>query len=203
MALTTREKVKSHLGITGATDDVLINQLIDEVSAGVELYCGRTFESATYTEYLDGTGTAEIYLEQRPVTAITTVHVDSGGMAGHASDAFDDESEWDIGVDFFPRRLDETERNRGLLRSFRQPWHEGYANIKVVYVAGYSVIPEDLELAVHSMIAKLRQERKAGAPLQSETLGKYSYTILSNSKAAAQDVTTAANILNRYRVLDF
>ncbi|MFN4017611.1 MAG: hypothetical protein ACK4JB_19885 [Reyranella sp.] len=44
--LTTKEKVKTLLGLSGSTDDTLLDQLIDQVSDDVARWCGLSADSA-------------------------------------------------------------------------------------------------------------------------------------------------------------
>lgn len=44
--LSTKEKVKALMGVSGAADDALIDQLIDQVSADCVTYCGLAADSA-------------------------------------------------------------------------------------------------------------------------------------------------------------
>lgn len=44
--LTTKEKVKAFMGVSGSTDDALVDQLIDQVSADCVTYCGLAADSA-------------------------------------------------------------------------------------------------------------------------------------------------------------
>ncbi|KAF0102232.1 MAG: hypothetical protein FD144_2667 [Rhodospirillaceae bacterium] len=44
--LTTKEKVKTLIGLSGATDDTLLDQLIDQVSDDVARYCGLSADTA-------------------------------------------------------------------------------------------------------------------------------------------------------------
>lgn len=67
-ALTTQFLFKQQAGVSGSTDDTLILRLIDDVSDAIERYCDRTFGTATYRQWLDGTGTERLLLPQWPVT---------------------------------------------------------------------------------------------------------------------------------------
>ncbi len=76
--LTTLTKVKTYLGISSVTQDTLISSLITSVSAEVESFCGRKFESDTYTEYFDTDGETKIFLKNYPVTSLTSVKYQNG-----------------------------------------------------------------------------------------------------------------------------
>ena len=76
MALTTLADLKTYLGISDSSEDALLNLLIADADAAILGYIGRTIEQATLTEYYSGDGPQMLVLKQRPVTAVTSVHVD-------------------------------------------------------------------------------------------------------------------------------
>ena len=71
MALTTIDAFKTHLGMESfdTTLDPQLNQIIAGVDAAIKKQLKQQFESATYTEYYDGSGTESLYLRQTPVSA--------------------------------------------------------------------------------------------------------------------------------------
>jgi hypothetical protein len=82
MAYTTAALVKTYLGITGATDDVLIGTLIDQACTAIDSHCSRTFSaSADSTRYYTvGVDTFNdvLYLDE-DLCAITSVSSDADG----------------------------------------------------------------------------------------------------------------------------
>ena len=78
-ALTTKEKVKSYLGISVATDDTMIDMLIDQSTSFIESYCGgRKFLSQSYTDIVDTKGGNKLFFYQFPVSTLTSVEYRSG-----------------------------------------------------------------------------------------------------------------------------
>ena len=76
MAYTTTSTLKSYLGITGGTDDVLLASLIDSAGAIIDRYTGRTFEaSADSTRYFDALSDTDGHrlIFDEDICAITTV----------------------------------------------------------------------------------------------------------------------------------
>lgn len=203
MPLTNLTRVKLHLGITDNGEDALLQQLMSEAEAAVKLFTRRRLDQHTITnEYYDGPGRQVLILNQRPVTSVVDVRVDANGMSGQSATGFDSNSVWTQGVDFYARRLTEDEKNPGELiaagSEWGSVWPEGIGNIRVSYVAGYSTIPEDVQYAVHSLIARMREDQEHGRPVISETLGSYSYSLLSG-KAEGQEMTSARSALLKYR----
>ena len=211
MALTTLADLKTYLGITDSSEDDLLNLLIADADAAILGYLDRSIEQATLTEYYSGDGTTNLLLQQRPVTAITSVHVDSGAYAGQASGAFASTTEWTAGEDFYAQSVVENESNPGNIIAIKGPgtftadgdrqtggeWPRGTGNIKVVYTAGYSTVPGDLAAACRILVAWMWSSRDNGMPVKSEKLGSYSYTLLEDT--GIPELSTIRGLCNRYR----
>lgn len=103
--------------------------MIGRVSTAFETYCGRIFNSATYTEYYDGNGHSNLYLDQYPVTSITSINDDTSWL-------------WTSST-LIPSASYRIQDKRMVVYNgnFSNP---GIQSVKVVYVAGYTDIPEDL-----------------------------------------------------------
>lgn len=198
MPLTNLVRLKIHLGITGGSEDAALTQWLAEVEAGVQRFLlGRRLDSHTVIEYHDGPGRGTLILRQRPVTAITDVRVDAAGMGGQSANGFGATSVWEQGVSWYARSLAEDESNPGELIS-GIGWPLGTGNIKVTYTAGYSVVPADVQLAVHQLVGRVREDNEHGRPVQSETLGSYSYSLLSAGDEG-KEMTSARSALMKYR----
>jgi len=211
VALTTLADLKTYLGITDSSEDDLLNLLIADADAAILGYLDRAIEQATLTEYYSGDGTTNLLLQQRPVTAITSVHVDSAAYAGQASGAVDSTTEWTAGEDFYAQSVVENESNPGNIIAIKGPgtftgdgdrqtwgeWPRGTGNIKVIYTAGYSTVPGDLAAACRILVAWMRSSRENGMPVKSEKLGSYSYTLLEDT--GIPELSTIRGLCNRYR----
>lgn len=71
--LSTRFLFKQQAKIASTTDDVLIDRLLAEVSETIERICDRTFGTATYRTWLDGSGERCMLLPNYPITNIYMV----------------------------------------------------------------------------------------------------------------------------------
>lgn len=159
--LTTKEKVRTQLGMDeSATDaDPILSQLITSSSAWVERRLGQEVLTRTVTETRDGDWTAEIQLQQFPVTAVTSVTVDGEAIPARAT------------VD-----------GEGWVLDGRRICLTGYTfdatypqNVVIVYTAGYATCPSDLEQAVIEHVAlRYRDRRRSG--LSAESLSGESAT---------------------------
>lgn len=142
MALATASQMKSYLRVlTGTTEDTLLDTFVTRFDAIAAAWCGfpnetgaATFEDGTYTHYFDGDGTDRLQLRIAPAVSITTVHVDVDRAYG-ASTLVDSGDYELFGSD-------------GLLllktTSSQGAFSKGYRSVKVVYVAGYATIPDDI-----------------------------------------------------------
>lgn len=123
-ALTTLATAKSYLGVTGSSQDALLELLIGAVSEAVERKTGRQFKRGTYTEKYSGDGaSARVRLAHAPAAAspAPTVTIDGQALAAAsfllATDG--DALEYVSGA-----------------------WPSGTQNIQVTYTGGY-VLPKD------------------------------------------------------------
>ena len=179
-ALATRKEVKDYLNITGADNnlDNQINDLIGRVSSAFEGYCGRAFVEATYTEYYDGNGQSKLFLDNYPVTAITSIHEDADWVWGSAD--LIDSSDYRI--------LDE----RGII--YDGIFGTGEQNVKIVYTAGYATLPTDLKQAcIEEVGRKIKHRTDYDEIAKTLSDGSVQYT---EKEFLAQTIAT----LNRYKV---
>lgn len=196
MSLSNIVRLKTHLS---GSDDALLQQLLDEVEAGVKMFLrGRRLDShEIVNEYHDGSGRPTLILKQRPVTAVTEVRVDANGQSGQSATGFGSGTVWTQGDGWFARSLKEDESNPGELIA-GGGWPEGIGNIRVTYTAGYSTVPADVQMAVHMLVARIRADHDKGRPVASETLGSYSYSLLTG-KDEGSEMASARAVLMKYR----
>lgn len=160
MGLITLALAKDELDIPSAetAENTRVQSLVDAATAYIEAQCNRVFASATYTHQFDGNDTRYLLLDQFPVTSITSINIDdtwtfAGGTALPASG--------DYAV------------HRGVLAARRCALFQ-YTSalaIKVVYVAGYSTIPEDIQQATRDLVRWLyfsRNDRRSGLAAKSK-----------------------------------
>lgn len=170
-ALTTKEKVKSYLSLSGTGNDVLIDMLIDQATAFIENYCGgRKFLSQSYTDVVDTKGGDKLFFENYPVTALTSVKYRSGTPSSPIWNVYNVDTYLLYNkagyVKFF-----------GLLPVSSQ-------GIQLVYTAGYLIdftqetnpafhtLPNDLAMACTMFVASLFQSRQAQGVSQLRTEGQ-------------------------------
>jgi hypothetical protein len=119
-------------------EDTTISELITAVSKAIRRYCRREFDSQSFDELYSGTGDYRLQLNQYPIVSVSQVATSSAGV---------------------PISDFEIDTARGwLTRLFG--WDEGVDNYRVVYTAGYSTIPEDVQEACAEWVAALFWQTK-------------------------------------------
>ncbi|WP_141434387.1 head-tail connector protein [Bacillus sp. 03113] len=133
-ALTTLESVKNYLkiGTEQTSEDSMLEGLINSASSAIENYCERKFKEQTYIdEEYDGGGSKYLHLKQYPVKEIISVAIDETSL---------DVADYKV------------KKSNGTLIRKNSVWPEGDINILVSYIAGFSEIPNDLELACKHLV---------------------------------------------------
>lgn len=207
LGLTTLSRLKLALGktVTDSSEDDTLLTLLDAAEAAVARYLNRNLLQATYTEYFDGMGRQTLVLSHRPVVSVTGVWVDPVGYYGQSAGGFGTATLLTQGQDYALMAPGTNEKNPGTLRMLSalwdgtglSNWPQGQGNIKVTYVAGYTQVPADVSQAVAMLVGQMLAQSANGLPLQSSTLGEYSYTLLTG--APGQLMAGARQLLNAYR----
>ncbi len=179
MALDTASAYKAFTGSTIA--DSVVTSAIAAAQAAMERYCGRGdggFESATVTEYFDGTGRDHLQLTQWPITSITSVSYRTGKSSWSAIES----STYDV-----------TTRGRLYLLGCVPSWDgmdsvfsEGTQNWKVVYVGGYSSLPADLVDVCRKVTTSVLASKDVDQMLASEGTGAFTWTAASVDEQVAK-----------------
>lgn len=162
--LSTLAHANSWLGTAQGTDDDSVQRLITAFSTKIQKWLGYNIAQATYVRTFNGEGTRKLYLPDIPVTAVTSVVINSfvipqGAFLANAQQAgwyFDAYSIALIGYVF----------------------HRGFQNITVSYQAGYAAVPSDLEQACLDWIkiAYFRKVSGIGPDVQQIKAGNTSIT---------------------------
>lgn len=193
MAIITATEFKVWRGISGTDYDALLAVLIPGAQANVETWTGRTFDTATFTEYYDGNGSEILLLKNPPIASITSIaYCDSAGTATSTFTSTDYAFDPDTGEVrlFNARRGVASFDDFGLIVSggpgVYPNFSEGFRNVKVVYVGGYGSNPaaETMDLglkqAMYEYVNELFNAVKDGSgdssQFASERLGDYQYT---------------------------
>ena len=138
------------LGSTATGADDYLDALIARTGAAIAHYLGYapatpgaepTVEAADYTDYYDGDGSGELWLRRVPVNSITTL-----AHRPSTTDSYDtiDSADYILyGEEGIVR-----------LHNAESAFWPGWKSIKVVYNAGFSTVPADLEEVAIRMVVR-------------------------------------------------
>ena len=185
MALTTAAAVNDFLGTSG--EDTFIETLIGRAQAAIETFCNRSFERATYTEYVDANRANTIQIKNTPVASITSVSVRAtpNTWTALSSSVYDFDAASGIievvspTVNLWEYAVRPGERGRNTLGN-------GLKSCQVVYVGGYdstadpSEVPADLEQGCIELVGMMHAggagARASASTYSSVSLGYQSWT---------------------------
>lgn len=189
--LSTRANVKLALALSTDGDDQRIDALLASETAEVQSYCGTLFFSASYTHDMDGSGTDQMILRERPVASVTSLYVsldaprvyDATTLVASSLYVLDQQAPIIKRIDggFFP---------------------EGPRTVRAIYAAGYATIPSDLERAVIECISvKLAKGKSSGYHVLSENRGDGNVSFVPDGVMRHDWPLSALAVFNRYRVM--
>jgi hypothetical protein len=195
--LTTKEKVKTYLSLSGTTNDALLDELIKNITSQIEIFCNRNFTEASYTEYFDTEcGEDEVFLRNLPASTLTSVQY-RGGTWG--------------AITWFDFNINDYLLNSetGALE-FASSLPDADKYLKVVYTGGYKIdfnnetsvtlhtLPFDLTQIATEMVAQLFTQRKSAGILSESTEGQ-SITYKDNQGDLTKNSAYTSRIA-RYKV---
>ena len=162
--LITRDEYKSLKNLSQSVkEDGRIDALIDSVSPLVKTYCGNSivdYYSSNKTETFNvNWDTYVVQLTESPVNTIVSVQEREGYSSSYTTlTTGDNEYFLDTDTDSIIRTT---------TGSAYKNWPKGPGAVKIVYTAGYSTTPKDLQLAVADLITYyLKDEYKERRTLQ-------------------------------------
>lgn len=223
MALTTLSNIKAMLNVTTTSQDAWLAALQAGAERNIKNYCKRDLEEATNTEYYSGSGQKVLVLRQTPVQSITSIYLDHYGNFGYSAGAFPASTLLTAGIDY-ELGLDGSDGSTpvslsGIVYRTNTVWPEvgrfytpgkltstdgpNFGNVKVTYVSGYHVIPDDLQYAVTLLVSQMKNTVKfGGIPLESERIGDYSYRLhypVRPNEFTRPEMSELYSILDSYR----
>lgn len=187
MAIISASDWKSYKGISASTYDTQLAVVIPAAQSAVEQWCGRVFDSATFTEKHNGNGWHRIVLKNAPITALTSITVVGPDGTSETVDSTTYTYEAETGIiGFQPASegvlsVDEWgESETDGAWDVSPKFSGGFQNISVVYTGGYSsgTMPAGLKLAMYQYVDVLMSQAVGGVgagAFKSERLGDYDY----------------------------
>ena len=193
--LVTVAEYKTAEGIAGTQNDTRLAVLVPQVSDLVKKYCGTSFidffsSAKTETFNISDNITSVVVMSETPLNSVTSVKERDNPSTDYVTLTNNTDYYIDTASDSI-FRLDSS----GNRKAFKQ----GFGSVQVIYTAGYSTAPKDLELAVFDLITYyLKDEHK-----QRRTLG--GATIQNQGTAGLRTSTDFPDhikrVLDLYRVV--
>jgi hypothetical protein len=198
--LTNLAELYGYIGETSTSDAdaKMYLGLLTAAETAVKRICGRQFYRQTVTEYLDGNGLQAVSLRETPITSITSVYLDTSGFYGQGdNNPFGSTTLLTSGADYF-LKIDNNAgtSDSGLLYRAMRVWPStmNYISynlypritpvqgpclgcIKVTYVGGYNLIPEDLKQAIFQIVQDRKGAIAQGEKMSSESFENYAYSL--------------------------
>jgi hypothetical protein len=191
--LTTLSDLKTFLNINDTSEDSALNLVIPQVSAAMIEYLDKgAFGQTTYIEIYSGNGQADLVLNQRPVSSISSIYLDDAAYWGQAPGAFAPGTLLQEGVDY-ALIIDQPDGSSrcGMVRNLNGFWDvpftytpgiitpfvgPGNGNIKITYTTSANV-PAQIQLACNMAIASIRNTAAYGQAISSESYEEYSVSL--------------------------
>ena len=223
MGIISLEAAKAFAEVSTDRLDDKLTAMLRGAEDAVRAHCGRKetdgFESKSRTYYppLSELGTTRIALPERPVTAITSIHIDSPGYFGVPSGAFASDTEQTSGTQYVLEMEDGTSSISGVLiklpgilggsatapSSQSSVWPAYTGGIKIIYTGGYvprpnasATMPRLLEMAVCTLFREIWVTSKEGMPLDAQTILAMSYQVADD---AIKRMSSVQKWLSSYR----
>lgn len=196
-ALTTLAAVKQFLGITTATDDALLEALIDNVTELIEGFMGgRRIKEAVYIDELHDGGDFDIFLDNWPIKAAPALAAEfrTGTIANPTFQLFT-ENDFEVYnlsgfVHFFGRTPGKTLRGDGLVTG-------GTRNLRFNYTAGFATIPLDIELVAKQLVAGIFTKRNSQG-VKKESVEGTSIEYFTDDQVSALLTDEQRAVIDRY-----
>ena len=171
--LTTLANAKAWLGIAGTTDDPLLTRLVSGASQFIQAWLNRQLLSASYSEVRDGHGGAALVFGNYPVSAVSSVLIDSISIPTAVNIT-------DSGYRFTATKI--------MLAGY--VFSRGQGNVTLGYTAGYSSIPPEIEQACLELVGFKYRERDRIGHASKSLAGEVVSFVVSDMPAPVKTILT-------------
>jgi hypothetical protein len=191
--LTTLDDVRTDLNITGTDEDDFLERAITKSSAAIASYCNRVFPVQTYQDLIRPTrdsypffpphGGQPIMVVKTPLVTVTSITENDVILVSGT----DFEKDIETGAIY---RLDGS--------GHRSSWPS--QKVVIVYTAGYSTIPADVEDACVRMVRNARTIHKRPSGLKAVDIpgvARQEFWVSADGGNLTQDIM---DILSSYRI---
>ncbi len=203
-ALTTLNRLKTFLDISGNSKNGVLTAIILGASQFTEAYCRRKFKRQAYSnELINGhDGARKLYVKNSPIISGQTITLQ------RLVDVNDGDDWGTLDVDSY-----QVDYDRGYFYLRLGEFHDGLKNYRASYTAGFYLpsatqfqdgtdddqdLPYDLEMAVQQLCSTVFSRRKS-AGRSSEKVFQISITYAQ----ALREDPIIAETLNRYKKMSY
>ena len=201
-ALTTLENVKLFINQTtfSTQEDDLLRLLINSCSEYIQnTYIGRSLRSQEYVDFIEGTQQPYLVLDNRPITAITSIQIDDDVLL--ATD-YDQTPDRDLRAGMIYLNNSLWRQKFIVLGLVDDPFRQ-LKNIKVTYTAGYILpsdsvnrtLPYDIETLVARKVTGIFERTQTGSTEGLSRLTEGALTYEWNTDLVPEDI----RVLDAYR----
>lgn len=169
-ALTNVSDVKETMGIASGdlTWDNIITRSINRATEMIEGWCNRRFLATDYTEYYDASYSEQLILRQYPIISLTSIEARNTTLNDNSFNTVTSDQ-------YF------LDNNAGVIDAISGFWGK-YDQWRIVYRAGFTIIPSDLAEACAALasyfagqdpaqVAGLAMKREGSRELQFHRMG--------------------------------
>jgi len=208
VGLVSLESAKAFAEVSTDRLDDKLTAILRGAEDAVRAHCGRDLEdgfvskSRTYYPPLSELGTTKLALPERPVTAITSINIDSTGYYGVPSGAFASDTLQTNGTQYVLELDDGSSSTSGTViklpgilggsatapSSQSSVWPAYTGGVKIVYTGGYvprphssPTMPRLIEMAVCTLFREIWVTSKEGMPLDSQAILAMSYQVAGDA----------------------
>ncbi len=185
MSLVTLANYKAYLKIADASQDTNLTVIQTAVEKRVKNFLNRDLESATYTdEYYTGKGSNKLVLRQYPITSVASIKrydgISSGSEIWTTLVAYTNYDRLVLDAEACYIYLDNGQFECGVDN-----------NYKITYTAGYSSIPDDIQMACKELLKVVWDN----SPINQNRLGFLNAS--SNAGSGSENLSIDPDIENK------
>jgi len=186
ISLCTVAQVCESIGINSPSADLtaFLSSAIDRVSKKFESYCQLPLKEQSFIGHYNGSGTNILYVNNFPITSVTSIKYRSNPLNSYSN------AITVSGCSIYSNKI----------ISYNDTFPYGNLSIEIIYNAGYSTVPYDIEqIAIEATEIILKESNIKSAKSQN-TLGELS----RQADASLGFNTTFIDLNPRFKeVLDF
>lgn len=171
-----------------------IDALINVATTRIQRFCNRIFEAADYLEYHNGSGGAQIFVNNPPINSLTSIGFITSETTTVDGDQFTYHSKQGQ-IKWLNQSLE------AAAVEFLGYFFQGDNNILISYNGGWSEIPWDIQEVCAEAVKEMFDPSLASGGMQKEKLGQYFYD--RGSGAITRALMPHRKVMSEYKIRDW